>query len=224
MNPLLQAVTLLRKAPALVAAGALCVLANQASATVITKTNSTAGLFDASSGLRAFTFTIGESGDVINDVDISIDFGKHDGENFGINAGGTPFYNEIVFTLTNGTDTARLIDAGSWSSGSGGFLSRVITFDESASQVVNFTSAPQAGTFQTTGFGSGFGLDQFNGQVLQPGVWNLFIQDTTGADALDFHSATLKVTVTDVPDTTATFGLMLVGLSAMALARRKLQR
>lgn len=209
----------------LLAAWALCLLANQAGATIITKFNGTTGNFDASSGTRAFTFDIAESGGTISDVDIAIRFGKHDGETFGVNQGGTPYYNEIVFSLTGnvvGTDpTADLISANSWGSGSGGFLDRTITFDESAGSVVNFGSAPIAGTFQTTGFAGGFGLDQFNGLTLEAGSWTLFIQDTVGWDALDFISAELKVTTSSVPDGGTTLVLLGGALTGLGALRRK---
>ncbi|MEK0450764.1 MAG: motif [Verrucomicrobiota bacterium] len=214
-------------------AAGFCLFSSQADAAVITKVNTTSGLFDASSGLRTFNFTIGESGGIISDVNIAIRFGKHDGETFGVNAGGTPFYNEIVFQLIGntvefGTSTiANLIDASSWSSGTGGFLDRTITFDEQASQVVNFSSEPLAGTYRTTGNGSALGLSQFNGLTLAAGDWTLFIQDTVGSDALDFISAELTINAgpveppASVPDGGSTVALLGFAMSAVAGARRK---
>lgn len=212
------------------AASALFLWGSQASATTITKTNTTTGIFDATSGTRAFTFSVGESGDLITDVDISITFGKHDGEAFGVNLGGTPYYNEIVFSLTGtvvGIDpTANLISAGSWSAGSIGFLSRTIIFDESAGSVVNFGSEPTAGTYRSFGESGGLGLSQFNGKTLEAGSWTLFIQDTASADALDFYAATLKVTVdsSSVPDNSATVACLGLALGVIGLVRRKVAR
>jgi hypothetical protein len=212
----------------LLAASALCLLTNLASATLITKFNGTPGVFDSSSGTRAFTFFIAESGGTISDVDISIRFGKHDGQTFGVNPGGTPYYNEIVFSLTGnviGTDpTSNLISANSWSAGNGGFLDRTITFDESASSAVNSGFEPVAGTFRTTGFAGGSGLDQFNGLILEAGSWTLYIQDTVGADALDFISAELKVTTPSVPDGGTTLALLGGALTGLGALRRKLRR
>ncbi len=204
-----------------VATAFLC--GTQALAVVITKTNTTTGLFDASSGTRAFNFNLAEAGGTITDVDISVRFGKHDGQSFGFNGGGTPYYNEIVFSLTKDAGpTANLISENSWSSGSGGFLDRTITFDESAAQVVNFAGAPLAGTYRTTGFAGGFGLNQFNGLTLTPGAWTLYIADTVGSDALDFYSATLNVTVNNaVPDSSTTIILLGLAIGAMGAARRK---
>jgi hypothetical protein len=167
-----------------------------------------------------------EAGGTITDVNISIRFGKHDGETFGVNAGGTPYYNEIVFQLIGnvvGADpTAHLIDANSWGVGSGGFLDRTITFDEAAGSVVNSGAAPVAGTFRTTGNAGALGLGQFNGLTLEAGDWTLFIQDTVGADALDFYSTTLNVTVADVPDAGGTLTLLGGALVALSGLRRKL--
>lgn len=214
-------------------AAGFCLLSSQADAAVITKVNTTSGLFDASSGLRAFNFTIGEAGGIISDVNISVRFGKHDGESFGVNAGGTPFYNEIVFQLIGNTvefgtsPIADLINASSWTAGSGGFLDRTITFDEQASQVVNFASEPLAGTYRTTGNANNLGLSQFNGLTLAAGDWTLYIQDTVGADALDFISAELTISTgpvessSSVPDGGSTVALLGLAMSAVAGARRK---
>jgi subtilisin-like proprotein convertase family protein len=86
---------------------------------------------------------------------------------------------------------------------------------------VNFSTEPLAGTFRTTGFAGGFGLNQFNGLILEAGDWTLYIQDTVGSDALDFHSAELRVTTASVPDGGSTLVLLGLTLSSFAGLRRK---
>lgn len=213
---------------ALLAASALCLCGSQANAVVISVTNSTPGYFDASSGTRALTFTPAQAGGTITNVTISIQFGKHDGQTFGVNPGGTPFYNEIEFSLIGNTGgpalTANLISAGSFNTGSDGFLDRTITFDESAGSVVNVNpDDPAAGTFRTTGFAGGLGLNQFFGSTLAAGDWTLVIRDTVFADGLDFHSATLNITVDGVstPDAGSTFALLSLAIVGLGALRRR---
>lgn len=193
-----------------------------AKAGFITATNSTPGLFDASSDTRTVAFTGAEAGfgtGVITNVVISINFAKADGESFDPPfPGGAPFYNEIVFRLTSpGGTIVNLINAGSFNVGSGQF-DGTITFDQSAAQVVNDNpDQPQAGTFRPIG-----DLNTLNGENAL-GTWSLFIQDTTGADALRFRSFTLDVnTVNPVPAPPAVvmFGIGLVGLAGFRRLRR----
>lgn len=197
-----------------------------AHAATITKFNSTTGMFDNSSGNRLFTITVGEAVGNITDVDIAIEFGKHDGESFGVDAGGIPYFNEIVFRLTNpqNTVTANLISAGDFNNGaSPGFLG-TITFDEAAANVVNVDpNRPQAGSFSTPGLT----LNGFNGTPVVAGDWDLFIQDIVGQDALDFYSATLTITTDSVdvpePGQVAAMAMVLLGIGG-TLARRSLGR
>jgi hypothetical protein len=206
---------------ALAFAAATLLAAVPASAGLISITNNTTGLFDASSGNRLFGITGLEPGygsGIVTSVTISIDFAKADGESFDPPfPGGTPFYNEIHFALTSpNATTIQLIAAGSWGSGSGQF-NGVITFDDLAAQVVNFGAAPVAGTFRPTGPGSL--ADFMGGPAL--GNWTLFIEDTVGADALRFHSATLNVTTdTAVPEPT-TMVLLGSGVAALIARRRR---
>ena len=101
-----------------------------ATAGVISATNSTTGNFDESSGTRVVTFTGLEPGydtGVVTDVNISINFAKADGEGFfPPYPGGTPFYKEIRFRLTDvpSAITSTLIEAGSWGAGSGHLMER----------------------------------------------------------------------------------------------------
>ena len=158
--------------------------------TLVTKTDSTPGYFDDSSGVRSFIVSAADmaGGTAVNSITIAIDFEKFDGQTMGTNFGGTPFYNEIEFLLTNPQNvTTSLIAPGSFFSGSNGFRG-VITFDDAAAQVVNFdTSSPHAGTFRPTGsLGS---LLSGNGV----GTWQLSIRDTVFADHLGYYSSTLTL-------------------------------
>jgi hypothetical protein len=192
----------------------------------VSKTNNTVGYFDASSGVRSFMITAADmaGGTAVNRVTIDIDFAKVDGEVLGQNPGGTPFYNEIVFTLTNPQSvTTTLIGAGSFNAGSEGFRG-VITFDDLASQFVNYdVNSPHAGTFKPTGPNTMGSLLSANGV----GTWTLGIQDTVGADHLGFYSATLNLNsgrgqnlTPEVPGSVQA-GAALLAIAGMALYKRR---
>jgi len=146
---------------------------------------------------------------------ITISFEKFDGETLGVNGGGTPFYDEIVFNLTSpfGT-TVALISENSFNVGSGGFTG-TINFSSAAADVVNVNpNVVSAGNFRPVG-----NLANFNGEN-SAGDWLLFVQDTVGGDHLGYYSATLTV----VPEP-ATSLLMISGLGAcLALRSRKRNR
>ena len=160
--------------------------------TALTLTDAPAGglYFDNSFGTRTFTVAPGDltMGSAINSVSIAIDFEKFDGEIFGVNGGGTPYYNEIHFSLTNPAGvTTELIAPGSFDSSNMGFRG-IITFDDTAAQVVNYdVTQPYAGMFRPTGAGTMTDLNTVNGA----GNWSLLIQDTVSADYLGYYSASL---------------------------------
>ena len=197
----------------------LFVSSGAANAGLMTLTNTTTGLFDASSGTRSVIINSSTPGwDVlpITRVEISIDFVKADGETFaGPYPAGTPYLNETVFTLTGPGGTVNLISAISFKVGTTLF-DGVIHFAQSAPQVVNVVDTlMQAGTFQPVG-----NLGTFNGQ-LAAATWTLNIQDTTAADALRFRSFTLTVETAGVPEPSSAAMLVIAGLLTTAGAMRR---
>lgn len=213
---------------------AIATLAMPAHGAIITATNNTPGLFDASSGTRSVTFTGSEPGfgsGAVLDLNVTVKFAKADGELFEPLEGGTPFYGEIEFILSNGATNVTLIAAGSFSSGSGPGFDGTITFDDSAADFVNVNvNSPSSGTFKPTGPGNPASpgtLANFNA-LNAAGTWTLSIRDTTFADALRFREFTVSITTDGVvdaavpePGTLSIMGAGLIGLAGVALRRRK---
>lgn len=186
-----------------------------AQAALLTATNSTAGVFDASSGTRTFSLGAG----IITDVNISISFSKCDdpsnSDGGACNGSGSSFNNEIVFRLTsaNGT-TVNLVNAFTYSGQTPGSGAQTVVFDDGAATAVGGPSVV-SGTFRPVGL-----LSAMNGAD-SAGTWTLFIQDTTLQDPLNFFSSTLSVTTREasvVPEPTS---LLLIGAGVLALARSR---
>lgn len=194
---------------------------------LITATNNTTGLFDASVGNRQIAFSGLEPGfgtGLITDVNVSINYAKADGENFAppFPTFDRPFFDEIHFALIapNG-DIVELIAANSFNEGLGGTnFDGVQVFDQSAASVANVNrDLVTAGTFRPTGPGS---LNDFNGDSAM-GTWTLFIEDTVGDDALRFRSFTLNITTRDftVPEPAS---LLILSLALVGFAWRRVSR
>ncbi len=199
-------------------AAALIVGAFSANAAVLSASDNTFGSFDASSGNR--TFTLGSG--LVSDVNISITFAKCDDPSIGVGGTacigqGNSFNSEIVFRLTNpfGT-TVNLVNAGTYSGASPGSGRVTVTFDDEAASVVG-GSTVLGGSFRPVG-----NLSAFDGADAA-GLWTLFIQDTVGADRLDYFSSTLNVTTGNNVPEPGSLALLGLGMIGLGLARRRRQ-
>jgi hypothetical protein len=155
---------------------------------------------------------------IIQDVDITIDFSKLSNPNDLVPQ---PWYNEIGFALKSPTGTlVNLIPVETFLDpfdvpfifdNTPGFAG-VIKFDDAAAAFVNagpIAGRPNAGTFKPIN-----GLSAFNGENAQ-GIWELWIEDSTGANPLLFSSFTLSIQTAVVPEPGS---IVLGGMSLLALA------
>lgn len=198
-----------------VAAIGCALLAASAQAGVVTLTDSTFGVFDASSGLRTFTSGAG----VVTDVNLSVTLAKCDDPALGptgtsCSGTGAPYYNEIDLLLTNplGASVRLLANNAQYSVGAGpGTGVQTLTFDDSAADLAG-GSVLLSGDFKPFQL-----LSLFNGANAL-GDWKLTIADVTGGDPLMYFSASLTLTTGEVvqgvpePGSAALLGLGLAGL------------
>ncbi|NRF69552.1 PEP-CTERM sorting domain-containing protein [Aquincola sp. S2] len=187
-------------------------LAGGAQAALLTATDTTPGAFDASSGTRTFTLGAGS----ITDVNIAITFSKCDdpsNTDGGRCAGaGFSFNSEIVFRLTSPNGTiVNLVSAGTYGGETPGSGEQTVLFDDEAATTVGGDSVV-SGSFKPVGL-----LSSMDGADAA-GNWTLFIQDTVFQDPLNYFSATLSVTTSDVPEPAS---LALVGAALLGLAGAK---
>src|ERR1019366_6865580 len=69
-------------------------------------------------------------------------------------------------------------------------------FDDQASKPISAGVAPFTGSFRTSGFAEGAGLDQFN-LISGNGTWRLILQDTATPNTAKLNSWSLKITSGD---------------------------
>jgi PEP-CTERM motif len=192
-------------------ATALALASLGANAALVTATDSTFGSFDSNSGTRTYNI----SGGQVSDVDISITFAKCDDPSIGPTGAacigqGFSFNSEIVFRLISASGTiVNLVNAGTYSGSTPGTGVQTVTFDDEAATTVGGPLVI-TGSFRPVG-----SLSAFDGENAS-GLWTLFIQDTVGADRLDYFSSTLSITT--VPEPTS---LGLLGVAALGLAAAK---
>ena len=160
------------------------------------KTNAITGVVDSSSTTRIVTFVaedFGRGPTIVTDVNVIIDFMKHDGESFGVDAGGCAFNNEIFFRLRSPAGTlVTFVPTSTYANTCprGGRV--IVSYDDDALALAN--NIPTAGSFRPP-----VSLAAFDGQE-GVGVWTITIGDSVGADALSFWSVSVEL---NTPEETA---------------------
>jgi hypothetical protein len=195
-----------------IAIPAILLSASKAAVVVVVPNVNDPAYLDGSSTTRLFNVT--EPG-FVSKITFRITFEKFDGEEFGVNEGGNPYYDEISFSLLSpdGT-TVQLIAPGSFNEGADGFFG-TITFDDAAALAVNYDlNTPHAGTYRPT---DPDGLADFVNENAA-GTWTLTMTDTAGSDHLGYFNSRLTVTIPEPGSA------LLAGGAGLALLRRRRNR
>lgn len=168
----------------------------------------------------------------IDDVDVTVAFAKSNDDFFVPQSSpitsGTPFFNEIEFTLSSpaGASVKLISNDGSFFSSTRSFnvgtsagFQGTITFDQDAGTRVNANrDVINSGTFRSAD-PPAESLDAFRGESAV-GTWTLSVGDDVGLDGLSFYSYSLAVNTLPEPGAIGLWGTL--GLvSLLVLTRRK---
>jgi hypothetical protein len=137
------------------------------------------------------TFGALEEGCTINDVTVSVNFGKHDGTCSAPNFGGIPFHSEFSFSLQAPDGEVVMLIAPGTYSGATGVAGIAITFVNSGGATVNGGVPPASGTFLPTD-GNNFN-DIIGRQIPAGGNWVLLAGDSSAGDPLCINSYSFTV-------------------------------
>jgi hypothetical protein len=162
------------------------------------------------------TFAIANTGvpSVVTSASLFVHFTKHDGQTYqppgSVFPTGNAYFGEIRFSLTSPTGIVLpIIAAGSFVNGNSGVEAR-ITFTDLAALAVNSNTSvlPANGNFKiASNISNSFAT--FN-NANPFGNWTFNFSDTTNADALSVHSATLTLVITPTPEPSGSMALAVI--------------
>ncbi len=194
----------------------LTVLAAHAVVQQDIRTNGTNLFVDGGLATTGVNFPAGTVGSQVLEIQASVRFMKADGEAYGVNNGGTPYYDQINLQVVSPLGTVQnLIAPGDFQDGSntGGFgLSEIHFRAGSGFSLTNVDpNTPQAGSFRPTG-----NLRNFENET-PAGSWTLNLGDSVAEDGLSVDRWRLRIWSGDPQATvssSSSFGNVLVGSSA----------
>jgi hypothetical protein len=179
-----------------------------------TRTNGTNLFVDGGLTTTAVNFAVGSVGSQLLEIRASVRFMKADGEAYGVNNGGTPFYNEIDLRVVSPSGTTEnLIAPGDFLAGAGGFGFGQIQFRPGSGYPITNVdpTTPQAGNYRPTG-----NLRNLENEVVA-GNWTLILGDTVPQDGLSVDRWRVRIWSGDPQSTVASstsFGNVLVGTNS----------